>query len=469
VPSSDQGAGPGGTRSMQVLEERWQRAAEEHLPIAAAGAPWRSNRASPADLPRQGWKLHVSATIVSAVEVLEAAAPVIEDEGATFKGVATLADLHRLNCGLVHGYPQIGKFLTVYPRNEATTLRLAHRLAEATAGMPGPAVPFEHRVAPDSPVFARYGLFRPNEPGGAEQMLHGPAGDPEPDRRDRNPQWAIRPDGLFAAHDQLGPLATAFRAYQALSQRGKGGVYLALDLTTTPVRRCVLKEGRRFGEIDLDGSDGRSRVVHEAAVLRDLAAAGVHVPAVYAEFEQGGHGYLAMEWIEGPRLADVLAADRPRLDLAEAVGLSIAAARLLADVHRRGWVWRDLKATNLLLRPDRRLCPVDFEGAARNGAPVATPWGSTGHVPKEWLTSFTASVAQDRYALGVLIGQLFTNTVHVAEQPRPIAVSRPDVPPAVDRLVADLLSDEPHSRPSATDAVDVLSRSGEELAGPHLR
>ncbi len=43
-------------------------------------------------------------------------------------------------------------------------------------------------------------------------------------------------------------LKTTILAYEAISQRGKGGVYRALDISVSPIRLCVLKEGRKDGK-----------------------------------------------------------------------------------------------------------------------------------------------------------------------------------------------------------------------------
>src|SRR5262245_21754534 len=72
----------------------------------------------------QGWKLHVSATPFSAVEVLEAALEVLLMEGVRFKVVKSTELLRSLNAGQF-GLPQIGKFVTVYPSNSADAVAIA--------------------------------------------------------------------------------------------------------------------------------------------------------------------------------------------------------------------------------------------------------------------------------------------------------------------------------------------------------
>src|SRR3712207_5512477 len=66
----------------------------------------------------QGWKLHLSASVVSALPLVERALPLLRSEEASFKVAASLQRLHALNVGL-GGYSQIGKFITIYPNDPA--------------------------------------------------------------------------------------------------------------------------------------------------------------------------------------------------------------------------------------------------------------------------------------------------------------------------------------------------------------
>src|SRR5579883_270819 len=68
--------------------------------------------------PAQGWKLHVSATPANAAAVLERCLPVLLEHGTPFKVVRSTPDLVAMNGGH-YGHTQIGKFITVYPSNDA--------------------------------------------------------------------------------------------------------------------------------------------------------------------------------------------------------------------------------------------------------------------------------------------------------------------------------------------------------------
>ncbi|WP_426112950.1 protein kinase domain-containing protein [Massilia sp. PWRC2] len=438
-----------------TLDKAWLEAVDRYLPVRHP--PWCFNREIGADLPGQGWKLHVSATILTATEVLDRVGQCLAGESVYFKAIETRDELRKLNCGLFYGYFQIGKFMTIYPTDASAVGRIAHKVATATAGMAGPPVPFELRVEAGSPVFMRYGMFRPGSGDGAASLIN-PDGLPEPDRRDRNPDWAALPVGLPTARpDRVdGPLARRFRVYKCLSQRGKGGVYQAIDVACG-MRHCILKEGRRHGEVDLDGSDGWSRLDSEYHALCRLSQAGVPVPAPIARFEQAGHAYVVMEWLHGEVLGKLLmdSADLPSTDMAR--DLARRSAGLLKQIHAARWAWRDLKSTNLIIGVDGALRPIDFEGSARFGTPLDTVWGSPGHMPHDVHLTRTAGPEQDLFALGSLLYQIFTGKFLADARGAPAKCDVSGLPEPIIRLMNALWHADPRCRPAAAAVCEALA------------
>jgi hypothetical protein len=108
----------------------------------------------------QGWKLHVSATPLSAVEVLDAALDVLLAAGVRFKVVKSIELLRSLNAGQF-GLTQIGKFITVYPSDDLGAVAIAVQLDEATNGRRGPRVPTDRPLRSGSLVHYRYGGMHP--------------------------------------------------------------------------------------------------------------------------------------------------------------------------------------------------------------------------------------------------------------------------------------------------------------------
>ena len=114
----------------------------KHLPLSDGN--WSYSRAARGDDPTQGWKLHLSATILSASEVFARAEPIVRRNDVLFKVPCRLELLRSLNSGLAD-FSQIGKFLTIYPRSTGEALELARELHRATRGLPGPRIPFDAR------------------------------------------------------------------------------------------------------------------------------------------------------------------------------------------------------------------------------------------------------------------------------------------------------------------------------------
>jgi len=444
------------------LETEWRLLLDRHLRHRESDdAFYRYNRPLADGDPPQGWKLHVSATLLSACEIFSAIAPVLLQSGARVKALESMLTVKRLNCGSYYGYQQIGKFVTVFARSEAEAVTLAEGLHRATRGMIGPRVPSDLPYAPDGIVFYRYGAFRPLRPGSKRcDAVHGPDGELVPDLRDPKrpvPEWVNSPFAAVSENAEQAPIAFGIVPYQAISLRGKGAVYRALDLRQSPARVVILKEGIRWGEVDLDRRDGLSRLADELAAIEALSDAGVEVPEILARFRSQDRLYAAFEHIDGEPLQALLTASQTPLDLDFALGVCRQTAQYLHRMHRSGWVWRDCKPQNLIITDDGRVRPVDFEDAIRVDAPVRLPTGTAAYLPPEW-PALGDPIAQDLYALGVTLHQTLSRSVghSVAAS---VECYRDDVPHRIRSLIAQLLSSDPSARPSAQSVSNALESS----------
>lgn len=447
----------------QSLEVKWKQLCGQYLPIIPKNSIWRYSRAIARNDPEQGWKIHVSATVLSANRVFERVAPLLSGLGVLFKAPSSLQELGRINSGLFYGFSQIGKFITVYPKTPDSAVSLAGQLKELTNRLPAPAVPYDFRFGSGSSIYYRYGAFsslKIEMPDGTLMpAIRNPEGGLVPDLREAGaaaPAWAADPFRRLFRHRKkatadTSPLRSTVWAYEALSQRGKGGVYRAVDLSVTPARLCILKEGRRHGETDWDGRDGYWRVEREGRVLSLLAQAGVEVPGVYTTFELGTHHYLVTEFVEGDNLQSVLSSNK-KIPIFEALRYGIQLAELLHRIHAAGWIWRDCKPLNLILTKKRLLRPVDFEGACSVAQPDKMPWGTVGYIPPEWMEYRTAGarITDDLFALGATLHQMLSGRVPDASYPPPpIGSLRRHVPYCARQVVSALLDPAPSSRPDA--------------------
>lgn len=452
------------TAIYKSLNSRWREVSRHYLPYTNDASIWRFSRDRDQTDPEQGWKLHVSATILSATDIFAAVSPYLHTKGAMFKAPVSLYELQKLNSGSLYGYSQVGKFITVYPRTSEEAVSLARELHRLTHELPAPAVPFDHQYQRNGCVYYRYGAFKVIEIENSDEkrsyLMRDPEGNLVLDNRESTdiPVWVSNPfekfeNGTRELHCAVStPLQTTFKAFEAVSQRGRGGVYKAIDLSSNTPRLCILKEGRKYGEVDWDGRDGAWRVLHEGQVLEVLNRAGLSVPRLYASFQVGENSYIVIEPIDGISLNDSLRRRRRRLSIRQVLRYAIEIASLVAKIHEAGWVWRDCKPGNIMIARDGTLTAIDFEGACRIDQPDPAPWGTRRFVPPEWDVAFTGQsrLPEDLYALGAIIHLMLTGAPPEESSSKP----KRNIPKDLQEIVDSLLSHNPEDRPGA----DVVAR-----------
>ena len=204
------------------LEARWRKACAAYLPHAPTQSFWRYADVPRRDQPLDGWKLHVSATVLNATAILRRIAPYMIARGVPFKAPRSLVEVLKLNSGLHYRYSQIGKIITVYPRNDEQAVALAHALHGLTRRFTGPTVPFDLRFTETSNVYYRYGAFQHleiNQSGAPTHGVYAPSGELVPDvREEPKPDWVSDP---FAENRPL-YRRTAAASSSSSDTRGNG-------------------------------------------------------------------------------------------------------------------------------------------------------------------------------------------------------------------------------------------------------
>jgi eukaryotic-like serine/threonine-protein kinase len=269
-----------------------------------------------------------------------------------------------------------------------------------------------------------------------------------------------------------------YRVESHLAHGGMATVYLGTD--TRLDRTVALKI--MHAELAND-EDFVRRFVAEARSVARLSH-----PNVVTVYDQGADGrtlYLAMEYVPGQTLRDLLTARgqlRPReaLDIMEGVLAGLAAA------HNAGIAHRDVKPENVLLGDAHQVKVADF-GLARllsgtSHTKSGMLIGTAAYLAPEQVSRGAADVRTDVYAAGVMLFELLTGrqphtgdtplTVahkHVNEAVPPPSSFVPGLPPSLDALVAMATSRDPDLRPA--DAGQFLraiasARSGLPLDGP---
>ena len=403
--------------SARKAEREWQRLCDAYLPIRVKGSIWRYSRKRSRHNLSQGWKLHISGTILSACSILRSIGPYLKRHDIWFKAPKSLSELHKLNCGIFYGFSQVGKFVTVYPKSAEAAVAIGSTLHIMTVKFAAPMVPYDNALRKRSCVYYRYGSFSLALTTKFRKQrvlaIARPDGKLVPDPREPGtavPPWLTDPFQKVrsqAAYEPATPLETDYTGYEALTQRGRGGIYRARAVSSVPAKLCVIKEGRRHGETDWLGRDGFFRIKREAQVLRSIARAGM--PRVVRTFRANGCYYLVMERISGKSLQQVLAS-RQRISTRRMLHYCAQMARIVAEIHAAGWAWRDCKPDNFLIDKTHKLWALDFEGACRltKGDP---PWGVTpGYAPRKHPWDSDSPETMDLYALGTSIMQLIARS-----------------------------------------------------------
>lgn len=434
--------------------------------------------------PSQGWKLHISATVAAAPQVLQQALPVLLAEDASFKVAGSLEKLVLLNQG--RGMlSQIGKFITVYPNNDEQAVRLAVALDRATAGLSGPAIPSDKPLTPGSLVHYRYGGFEERiiqtPHGEVVAAIADPQGELVPDRRLSSyyaPEWVTDPflaAGVTTERPAINPrISHRFLLMKRLHQSPRGTVHLAVDLQEA--RACVIKQAYRAATAGPDGRDAQDRLRHEAEVLRRLAP-DPRFPMVYELIEQGDdYLALAMEDVEGLTLESAVNLQLMEQDLPtgeQVVAWGRALAKALGTIHAHGMVYRDLKSSNVIVAPDGYLRLIDFELVHELNSPER-PFGlgTRGYMSPQQARGERPAITDDIYSLGALL--YFTAT---AAEPsaapnqfglmeRPVSLLNPAISPDLEAIIARCLEADPARRFPTMEALEAALAQLEQASVP---
>ncbi|HTV10893.1 MAG TPA: protein kinase, partial [Acidimicrobiales bacterium] len=201
-------------------------------------------------------------------------------------------------------------------------------------------------------------------------------------------------------------------------------------------------------------------------------AAALNHPNIVTIFDYGVQedaAYLVMELVEGESLAKRLRSVQ-RLDLADTLAVVSGILSGLSEAHRQGIIHRDIKPSNILLGPSGVVKVADFGIARASGdgtqlTDTGVLLGTVGYLSPEQCAGSSATERSDLYSVGCLafeclIGRPpFTGETpasvmyqHEHAQPKRVSDLLPDVPAAIDAVVARSLEKDPVRRyASATE------------------
>jgi eukaryotic-like serine/threonine-protein kinase len=242
-----------------------------------------------------------------------------------------------------------------------------------------------------------------------------------------------------------------------IGEGAMGVVYRALDPVLN--RRVAIKV---MGDALARDGELRDRFLREARAAGSLQHP--NVITIYDFGEVDGHLYIAMEYIEGIDLEDLLRSGTP-LSLDAKLSIMIDVLNGLAYAHKRGVVHRDIKPANIRVDDEGHARIMDF-GIARLNSGAMTKMTRTGvmlgtpnYMAPEQIVGEEITSRTDIFAAGAVLYELLTNarpfqaeTLHAvlykitSEAPQPLDKLLPGLPSALNGIVMKALAKEPGQR-----------------------
>src|SRR3979490_880082 len=267
--------------------------------------------------------------------------------------------------------------------------------------------------------------------------------------------------------------------YEIVAELGKGAmgvVYRAND----PMLNRILA----IKTINTEEAGHEGMAEYEARFYTEAKAAGsLNHPNIIIIYDIGKSGhlvYMAMEYIEGRELRDLLAQGQS-LPVVQAVDIAAQVGEGLAYAHQHQVVHRDIKPANIMITPEGRAKIADFGIARMRSSETRTQtgviMGSPKYISPEQVVGKRADHRSDIFSLGVILYECLTGATPfngeglsalmyqiTNHDPAPPSSANPQVPVMLDYIIAKVLAKAPEARyQSAADFANDLRECKSQL------
>ena len=257
--------------------------------------------------------------------------------------------------------------------------------------------------------------------------------------------------------------------YEVLDEIGQGAMGTVYRARDPLIERTVAIKTVSITALQQEGADAESRFLREAQSAGRLSHP--NIVTIYDVGEADGLAYIAMEYLSGATLRDLMNKGPIPLDLALDTATQMAEA--LAFAHEHGVIHRDIKPANVVITGRRgRVKLTDF-GIAHlvnsDRTQTGQMLGSPRYMSPEQAMGREIDGRSDIFSLGAVLYEMLTGhyafdgaslpaivyrVIH--ETSVPAASLRPSLPAGLSSLLARMLDKSPDNRPDARALVNAL-------------
>jgi serine/threonine protein kinase len=372
-------------------------------------------------LPSQGWKLHISANVSNASDILKTVILYLVEHSLSFKHAYGIDDLQYLNSGN-GGITQVGKFITIYFNNEFDFINHTNSLNQLfTSNYRVPFIITDKRFNNNGPLFYRYGAIssseEQNEMGVFESILldsndnksidkrehsfYIPEGisDPFPESKEVNIDFSNK-----ILKDRYVLLDKLFESYKAES-------FLVLDMLKGDF--CFTKIAKSDIETE-NGIYSDDLLKHESTILATLNCNAV--PKLQDYFTKDNRTIIVTEFIDGITLYDFIRLNAIKglfLNKKQLKTIFMSILQNIKQLEKNTITHNDLKPSNILINKKLSTIIVDFETSLSQNIDNKTVTA----IRTRGFYNKTIQGNPDYYSLGMILYFILTG-YNISDAPR---------------------------------------------------
>ncbi len=254
--------------------------------------------------------------------------------------------------------------------------------------------------------------------------------------------------------------------YEILDEIGQGAMGTVYRARDPLIERTVAIKTVSIAQLQQEGTDAESRFLREAQSAGRLSHP--NIVTIYDVGEADGLAYIAMEYLPGRTLRDLMNKGPMPLDLALDTAMQMAEA--LSFAHEHGVIHRDIKPANVVVTGKRGLIKLTDFGIAHlvnsDHTQAGQMLGSPRYMSPEQAMGREVDGRSDIFSLGAVLYEMLTGCYAfdgdslpsivyrvINEAPEAATTLRPQIPDGVAALLDHMLSKSPDARPDARTLV----------------